>query len=183
MLFLFVADMAHSRNHTLRLRSEISIWNYVYRQCTARIKITVLMLVTDALVFRRIISHKSLTTGSTGKQLTQGFWEQGKVLKCISKDILNRGGMLHLLWPLQEKNTSFLFLLLISDQTACKYFLIFELCIQDESWSEHSCSKQPPGLVAAQCTFPCDHFESRYAYRNTLLSNKIYLFISTKDSD
>lgn len=89
MLFLFFTDMAQPRNHALRLWSEISIWNYAYRQCTARIKITVVILDTDALVFRRIISYRSLTTGSTGKQLSQGLWEQGKVLKCISKDILN----------------------------------------------------------------------------------------------
>lgn len=41
--------------------------------------------------------------------------------------------MLQLLRPLQEKTTSFLFLLLISDQTVSKYFFIFELCIQAET--------------------------------------------------
>lgn len=139
-------SVAQPRNNALRLCGEISIWNYVNRKCTTRIKITAVMLVTDALVFTRIISSYIITTGSTGKQLSQGFWEQGKVLKCISKEILNSsnsgGAMLHLFWPLQEKSTCFLFLLLISDQTVSKYFLIFELWIQAEAGSEHSRSKQ-----------------------------------------
>lgn len=186
MLFLFFTDMAQPRNRALRLWSEISIWNYAYRQCTARIKITVAILVTDALVFRRIISYRSLTTGSTGKQLSQGLWDQGKVLRCISKDILNRWnngrGNAAIASATTGKNHILSFSSVDQWPNCIQIFLYLWALHSSWNWSEHSCSKEAPGLVAAQCTFLCDLFESRYAYCNILLSNKIYLCLSTRDS-
>lgn len=186
--------MARPRNHSLRFCGEISIRNYLHRQHTTIIKITVVVSATNALICRRLISYRT-TTASVGQQkLSQGFWEQGKALKCIFQHIqrsqaLNssdsgRGNTalaLATIWSKHQKAHAFSFF----------YYSVTKQCVllHPASSLNFTFDLNPDQSVPLAYThrdrsLPSElsfvtHSESSHAYCKILLilSNKIYLFI------